>query len=163
MVENNLTRALRIHLAKALENFRLPVQNGEMRQPQIVNGFLPPKRSKDGDDFPFVIIRPSSGSTERENTDTLVDIIIGCYSEDMDGYELCLNVLSRIRNALTMMPNQTIDGRFRLGFPISWKLDETQPYPLWQIDMQTRWQSLTPEIRPERKEETYGYFNFEKG
>lgn len=156
MVENHLAKALRDHLAKELDAFRLPAQSGEHRPPQIINGYLPPKRSGWNDDFPFVIVRPESGRVEMGETDITVSIIVGCYTEEMDGHEHCMNVASRIRNALTMLPNQTLDRRFMLRFPLSWKLHAEQPYPLWQIDMETRWVTKTPEIRSEREDEIYG-------
>lgn len=157
MVENNLTRELRKFLEKELSTFSLPTQSGKRNAPRIVNGFLPPKREKWEDDFPFVIVRPESGTIEMDETGISVSIIVGCYSEETEGYEHSMNVASRIRNTLTMMPNQTLARRFVLSFPITWKLNSEQPYPLWQVDMTTQWTTKTPEIRSEREFEIYGY------
>ena len=157
MVENHLLDALRAYLEKELSAFRLPAQSGEHRPPQIVDGFLPPKRSNWNDDFPFVIVRPRTGQVEMGETDITVSIIIGCYTEEMDGHRHCLNVASRIRNALTTLPNQTLDRRFILAFPFKWTCHDEQPYPLWQVDMETRWTTNTPEIHSEREGEIYGF------
>lgn len=156
MLENHLTKALREYIAKALDDLILPAQNGEPRPVQVINGYLPPKRSKENDDFPFVIVRPEKGRVEMGQTVVSIAIIIGCYTEEMDGHEHCLNVYSRIRNALSMMPNQTLDRRYQLAFPLSWVLHAEQPYPLWQIDVSTEWTIITPEIRSEREDEIYG-------
>lgn len=162
MVENHLVEALRAYLAKALEDFRLPAKSGEHRPPQIVEGFLPPKRSSTIDDFPFVIVRPKNGIIQAGETEISVSLIVGCYTEEMDGYRHCMNVASRIRNALTMLPNQTLDRRFQLAFPLRWTCHDDQPFPQWQIDMETQWVTRTPEIRSEREDEIYGYFKKEE-
>lgn len=162
MVENNLTRALIAKIEAALDGTRLPTKGGEYRKPQVINGFLAPDQ-KDNESRPFVIVRPESGNIAMDETTTVVSIIIAGYAQDMDGYEDCLSVFARIRDALTTMPSQTLDKRFVLDFPIAWRMDDKQPWPQWQVDMTTRWRTLTPEIRPERKEETYGYFDFKKG
>lgn len=157
MVENHLLEELKNHLALALGNLMLPAQSGEHRPPMVVDGFLPPKRANWNDDFPFVIVRPKTGQIDMGETDITVSIIIGCYTEEMDGHRHCLNVASRIRNALTTLPNQTLARRFILGFPFKWTCHDEQPYPLWQVDMETRWTMKTPEIRSEREDEIYGY------
>lgn len=159
MVGNHLTRALRGYLAKVLGDFRLPAESGEHRPPRIVNGYLPPKRSGMNDDFPFVIVRPESGKIESDETNITVSIVIGCYTNEtsLDGHEHCLNVASRICNALTMLPNQTLDKRFILGFPISWVIPDEQGLTYWQLDMKTQWTTKTPEIRSESEEEIYGF------
>ena len=63
MVENKLTRAIRELVAAAVKNFALPTKpergfaEGELRAPQVVSGYLPPKRTGQKDDFPFVLVR----------------------------------------------------------------------------------------------------------
>ena len=95
MVTNLLTKALRELCAQAVKDFVLPTKEGQNpRVPRIVNGFLPPKRSGNGelDDFPFVLVRPEAGTGERESEEIRVNIIVGCYSEEFDGYEYGINV-----------------------------------------------------------------------
>ena len=145
MIENKLTEALRDFIKEAIKDFRLPVENGEMRAPQVVNGYLPPKRSGDCDDFPFVIVRPEKGTSDREATEITVSIIIGCFAEEYDGHEYCLNVMARIRSALASMENNILANKYVLNFPIDWDISPDQPYPQWQIDMTTHWQFNTPQ------------------
>lgn len=144
MVENKLTLALREFIKEAVKNFRLPVENGKIRAPQVINGYLPPKQSGNLDDFPYVIVRPEKGSSEREATEVTVSIIIGCYAEDYDGYEYCLNVMARIRHALAELENNILANRYVLQFPISWEMVPGQPYPEWQLDMTTHWDFNSP-------------------
>lgn len=151
MIEVYLTKALREFIKAAVKDFRLPVEKGEIRAPQILNGELTPKQyiepnqSERKDDFPFVVVRPEGATTERERTEVTVSIVIGCYTKEFDGHDYCLNVMSRIRNALTAMENGTLDQKYILQFPIEWDNIPQQPWPQWQIIMTTRWVFNTPQ------------------
>lgn len=146
MVENELTKALREFIAAAVENYRLPVKNGEMRAPTVVNGYLPPKRSNVEDDFPFVLVRPESGETSLEETRCTVAIIIGCYTTEFDGYEYCVNVMERIKQALCEMPYGTLANKYQLCYPVKWEMPDEQPYPQWQVGMTTDWAYHAPVV-----------------
>ena len=98
------------------------------------------------------------GSIDEEDTTVSVEIIVGCWSREFEGYEYSLNVLSRIRNALTMLPARTLDSRFRLSFPIKWEMQTDQPYPSWTAVMVTDWILRTPDIRTEQEDKIYGFF-----
>ena len=139
MVENLLTKALREKVEEAVKDYRLPVKNGVPRAPNVLNGELPPKRSNVNDDFPFVVVRAVSGSVNENSTEFTIDIIIGCYTEEYDGHEYCLNVASRIRNALTTMKDARLEDKYILQFPINWDNLPAHPYPQWQITMTTKW------------------------
>lgn len=146
MIEQELAKSLREFIKNAVKDLRLPVEKEKKpRAPKIIDGYLPPKRSDNSDDFPFVIVRPESAISEYGTTIVTVAIIIGCYTTEYDGHEYCLNVMSRIRNALTMMKNGTLDERYILNFPIKWDLVPEQPYPQWQLDMETTWCFNTPQ------------------
>lgn len=146
MIENHLTEELEVFISEAVADFRLPVKNGEMRAPKVIDGYLPPKRSGADDDFPFIVVRSESGVCEGGKTTVTVAFIIGCYTEEVDGYRYCLNVMSRIKNALTMLPNGTLANKYQLEFPIEWSLVPEQPYPYWQLDMMTKWVYNTPQF-----------------
>lgn len=145
MIENHLTKALREKITEVVKDFRLPVKNGEPRPPTVINGYLPPKRTGAEDDFPFIIVRAESGKSEEETTTIDVAIVIGCYSKEYDAHEDCINVMTRIRLALASMENGVLDNRFVLQFPIEWNLMPEQPYPQWQLDIQTHWVYNTPQ------------------
>lgn len=159
MVENELTRAIRELVAEAVKNFSLPTKpergsaEGDLRAPQVVNGYLPPKRTGQRDDFPFVLVRADEGATDQDSTEVRVSIIVGTYSEEYDGHEYCLNVMSRIRTALCSLPGMTLANRYRLKHPIKWSTYAEQPYPYWQLDMQTTWYIRTSQ--PIDKEEDF--------
>ena len=140
MVTNFLTKALRELCEQAVKDFRLPTKDGKtLRAPQIVNGFLPPKRSTDLDDFPFVLVRPEQCTTDRESEEVRVNIIVGCYSEEYDGFEYGVNVVERIKEKICTLPAETLAKRYQMRYPIKWTMGPEQPWPQWQIDMETIW------------------------
>lgn len=140
MVTNFLTKALRELCKQAVKDFRLPTKDGKtLRAPQIVNGFLPPKRSSELDDFPFVLVRPEQSTTERQSEEVRVNIIVGCYSEEYDGFEYGVNVIERIKEKICTLPAETLEQRYQMRYPIKWNMVPEQPWPQWQIDMETIW------------------------
>lgn len=149
MIENHLTKAIEEFIAEAVKDFRLPVENGEMREPKVIDGYLPPKRSKEDDDFPFVLVRAESGVAEMGSTTTTVSFIVGCYTKEVDGYRYCVNVMTRIKNALTMLQDGVLANKYQLRFPIEWSLVPEQPYPYWQLEMTTNWLYNTPQFELE--------------
>lgn len=147
MVINLLTKALRELCEQAVAEFRLPTKDGQtLRAPRIVNGFLPPKRSGNGelDDFPFVLVRPEAGTTERGAEEIRVNIIVGCYSEEYDGYEYGVNVMERIKEKICTLPAETLAQRYQMRYPLKWNMVPEQPWPQWQIDMETIWVFNSP-------------------
>lgn len=151
MVENELCRAIRDLVADAVKDFALPVKavgqnaEGELRAPTVINGYLPPKRAKAPDDFPFVVVRADEGTTDNEGTEVQVSIIVGSYTQEYDGHEYCLNVMTRIRTALCSLPSMTLKKRYVLQLPVKWSGYAEQPWPYWQIDMTTTWLIHAPQ------------------
>ena len=155
MVENLLTGAIREFVAETLKEMVLPNElNGE-RGVHVFNGYLPHKEpAKVSDDlFPFVVVRADEGESDEDGTLVTVSIIIGVYSEADDGHEFAFNIMSRIRTALTSLPGLVLQGRYQLRYPIKWGTFSEQPYPQWQIDMQTQWLIRTPRPVPDPFEE----------
>lgn len=144
MIEQELTRCLGEFLGQALEDFGLENKSGTLRAPQIINGYLPPKRSSADDDFPFVVIRPDSGTANQDSVSVELTIIIGCYSEKTDGYMNCLNVMTRIRNALLSLEGGILGGRYVLNGDVSWKNTDEQPWPQWNLFVTTNWLMRSP-------------------
>ncbi len=160
MHEIYLTQALREFLEKTLENFKMETSyfdcdgNVIYESPRVINGYAPPKESRDEKDYSFVVVRPMRGSADIDATEIKVDIIIGCFYpiEDCDGcvvrpydgHDLCLNVMGRIRTALCELPERTLNRKYQLRLPTEWDLPEEHPYPFWQIVLSTTWLINTP-------------------
>lgn len=145
MVVNNFIEALIQKIAEAVKDLCLPVKNGNSRAPKVVDGYLPPKRSGADDDFPCVLVRPTSGESDREGAKISALLIVGCWSEEFDGYKHCVNVMERIKNALATMENGTLADKYNLQYPIKWELAPEQPYPFWQLEMELAFTCRTSE------------------
>lgn len=147
MIETNLTIAMGLFIEDVVKDLKLPTKdNPEGRAPRVIDGYLPPKRAVPEMDFPFVIVRAEDGTSDMGRTEVTVSLIIGCYTTETDGYARCLGVMERIRHAMCDLPNQTLDDRYQLTFPIEWRNVPEQPYPYWQIEMTTKWTFNTPTL-----------------
>ena len=155
MVEIELCRSLRAFIEDAVKDLYLPCaaeddkasdwEYESRRVPRVINGYLPQKRSEAEDDFPFIVVRPDEATSTRESTSVTVSIIFGAYSESPDGYEHCLNMVSRVRTALMAMPFLRLDDRYILEDELSWSNFSEQAWPYWQVDMTTKWTFISPQ------------------
>lgn len=166
MVENELARDLRAYLADRLSSFTLPAQvvKGQpekRRTPQIVNGYLPPKRANASDDFPFVIVRAESGKSDQSSTSVDVVILVGCYTEAFDGHEDCINVMAKIRQALFDLRCGTLSRRYQFNGDLSWNLSPEQPWPYWELQISTSWTLIAPQHQDDEFLTTGGGWNGE--
>ena len=129
-----LCEALRERIAEATSTLRLETEdlNHPPRAPRIVNGFLPPKRSNDEVENPFIIVRPKDGRIPDDGYNyAKVRIIVGTFSEDYTAHDDCLIVFERIMLALREQP--TLNNRYVLNYPLTWEIFDDQPYPFWQL------------------------------
>lgn len=149
MIETRLTNDLRDYLRERLAEVKLPTKAGGTRAPEILNGYLPPKRTKTGDDFPFVLVRADRGQTAPDATTVSVSIIVGVYSEDFDAHDICLSVMAKIRQALYDLPDGTLSERYQFRPGFSWENFPEQGWPYWQLDIKTEWLMPAPEIAPD--------------
>lgn len=150
MTEIELTRAIREKLELIVANLRLKSDKVDQpdRPPTVINGFLAPKRSNQQSDFPYLIVRPNQGITGNDGfTHVTVKLLIGCFSEEFDGFEYGLQVLNIIR--LGLMENLTLENRFRMELPFDWQLFDDQPYPEWVLEATTQWTIPTPQQIPD--------------
>jgi len=103
------------------------------KAPQIVPGWLKEKKpgqQQDPPDFPYVIVRYLEDTGNNDGDMATVRIIAGTYSEDVqDGWRDCMNVLTRIKEAL--LKQRFVGKAFRVEYPIKTELPEEQPYPEW--------------------------------
>lgn len=140
-----LCEAIRERVAEATKNIRLETEHLEHPRiaPQVINGFLPPKRTNDSPENPFIIVRPKDGAfNDLGNYYVNVRLIVGTYSEEFDGHEYALLVFQRITQSLREKP--TLNKRYTLEYPLTWDLFDEQQYPFWAIVGTTRWQVPAP-------------------
>lgn len=153
MVENELCRALRDFISGKVKHLELPKQvkddggdeYAEHKTAQVINGYLPPKRSGKIDDIPFIIVRPDSGTTNEEETKVEISIIFGAYSKSDDGFEHCMTMLATVRTALLSLPYGVLDDKYNFDRVVSWQNFPDHLDNYWQVDMKTTWTIRTPQ------------------
>lgn len=153
MNEIDLCRSLKRLVEEVVSAYRLQTKNGEPVVPKVYCGYLPLKNS-DEENFPYVLVRHESSSTDWEGTTAQVAIIAGAYCEGKDendevGVKMqgnfdCLNILSAIRSELLNLEAETLDNRYVLLNPIEINTPAEQPFPYWQTDMTTKWHLPSP-------------------
>lgn len=122
-----------------------PVQLPQLateREPNVVDGWLPPKVAGGEERFPFFIVRPGSGFDEPDSGAPLAtatfEIIIGTYSDTDDGWLDVLLIIDAIRLSLHAEPVLAGTAYEHVG-PLSWELPVEQPRPQWHGVVTTSW------------------------
>lgn len=129
----------------------MPTKSGETRAPVIFDGWVPPKTNTGelaDEQFPFFAVRPKSGTDTvqgaDENGTATVEIWIGTFADDDDGWLDVLILIDAIRADLGMAP--TIEGTaFEQVGPLTWQLLDQQPRPQWFGTVTTIWQMPRPQ------------------
>ena len=74
----------------------------------------------DPEDIPCVIVRPLSGLENVEEAVGKAKLIFITYSENVNGYKNCLNLMESVRRTLTT--NVIIDGQYSYKRVMNWRL-----------------------------------------
>lgn len=126
----------RIESLLAGEVFEDPA-NAAGSTPLVKIGSLDPKRSgqQNDEDFPFVIIRPRTGSSSLREMDMTLQVIAGIWTSGnvLAGFttiDRMLEILLNLQADRTYTP-------YRMGLPVSWYLgdkeDGNQPHPYYYL------------------------------
>lgn len=129
-------------LKQIVKDFYLDTDKKQPKEPQIVKGYLPPKKSTLTPDFPYIICRLTDGEDTQAEGKVNVKILVGTYSEDNDGWMYAVNVMMRIRSKLLI--TRTLANKYRMEYPFKWKLFEEQAYPEWIGEILTTWTIAIP-------------------
>ena len=133
-------------IARFTADYEVEMPDGTTKSPQIVNGFLPPKRDDDRDDDeePMILIRLADGQDEwHEDTTQAIavahtTIIVRTAAWDVTkGPQQTLNLTARIRQRIYASP--ILAHRYRAIYPLKWKAPEGNTFPLWQGEMTVPW------------------------
>lgn len=159
MTELGLTKALREYLGGVLVSWwgMDAVRSKGSKKPVVIDGYLPPKRTSEGDDYPFVIVRPVKGAADDDSCTCTVQIAVGVLDADSDGYGTALEMVRTILNGLMTLKDRRLDDRYNLSLPVSWEVPQEQPYPAWVGMLTTVWSYPAPQLDFSDTEEIYGY------
>lgn len=84
-------------LEGVVKNYWLETNRDINKPPQVITGYLPPKKSTPDPDYPFVIVRLVEGTDNQEGATIIIKIIVGTYSEDaQNGWRDVANIIQRI-------------------------------------------------------------------
>lgn len=158
MTENELLAAWRKRLKdEVLKDFYHPTDTSrgreqEFKAPYVVDGWLPPKRSGNEQDVPYVIVRPSEGDTEEEDgriQDLFTSkLLIGSYGEGQHDHQYAMNIFTRIREDLRRRPtlkNAAGVNAWKCRPKIKWKMPDEQAITVFFIEALVVWEMPTPQ------------------
>jgi hypothetical protein len=140
---HNALKARMVEVAAAF--WSLPTKASypaDQRAPEVIDGWLPPKTGADAEQFPFLIVRPRSGTDAAQGADqdarATVEIIIGTYSDIDDGWTDVQLLIDAIRLSLGGEPVLAGTAFEHIG-PLTWDLPEAQTRPQWFGTVTTQW------------------------
>lgn len=143
MTPTLLVDELRNFIDDVVKNYWLETNKDLNKPPQVVTGYLPPKKSTPDPDYPFVIVRLVEGTDNQESATVTVKIIVGTYSEDaQNGWRDVANIIQRIWTEL--FKRRVIAKKFRVEYPMKFEMPEEQPFPEWVGIMTTNWTVAHP-------------------
>lgn len=153
MNEVDLIEGLKARFEIALKDIYHPTDPSRSRgksfkEPQIVEGYLPPKRSGEKEeDFPLVIVRPHKWRTEESGgivTDLLdVKILVGSYGIDPDDFKYTLVIWRRILNDLRKKP--WLNDACKMRRTIQAEMPDEQARDIYYLWAVTTWELPTPQ------------------
>jgi len=144
MTPTLLVDELRNFIDDVVKNYWLETNKQDLNKPpQVVTGYLPPKKSTPDPDYPFVIVRLVEGTDNQEGATVTVKIIVGTYSEDaQNGWRDVANIIQRIWTEL--FKRRVIAKKFMVEYPMKFEMPEEQPFPEWVGIMTTTWTVAHP-------------------
>ena len=147
MTENGCLKAIAKWLEEdVLYEYRLPSPRKAGDHPfHVFIGWLPEKKGKEDEDYPFCLVRPVDGTAGMDGTAMSVDIVLGVYAQDVSGgCEYVLNVQRRLLNALGTLRERRLADKYALSLPVTWEMPDDQPYPVWVAVVHTEWTYHSP-------------------
>lgn len=116
--------------------------------PSLHIGALPPKRarSRENEDFPFVVVRSPSGEDQQDYAEATVEIICGIYTaEDEAGGSTDIhNLIDRIRGMF--LQRRILAQVWELQLPLSWTTgsdeERNQPHPYYLGQITASWRAV---------------------
>ena len=133
-----LLTELKKFIEGVVKDYSLETQEkGKRKEPQVVEGYLPPKKATDIPDFPYVIVRLMDGTDTDSEAKVTIRIVFGTYSEEFEGWKDPLNILFRVREKL--FTQRVLAKKYRVEYPLKWQSFEDPPYPAWIAEMTTIW------------------------
>ena len=115
-------------LEGAVKEAHLKTKSHVVKDPQIVLGYLDPlqEADKEQEDFPYIIVRYSNDMILEEQSHLSLKLILGVYSEEIEGWVDVLHLMELVKKAVLTRP---VFNFYTIERPIKTSMPEEQPYP----------------------------------
>ncbi|MEK3770118.1 hypothetical protein MKY14_16320 [Paenibacillus sp. FSL R5-0887] len=109
------------------------------KPPAVHIGFLPQKNRENAEisEFPFILVRPSTGDDQQDSSKVTVKLVFGVKAEDQQGFIDLFNIMEQVR--IEFLRQRIINRRYKMELPYKWEFFDEQPYPEWYGQATTIW------------------------
>ena len=144
-----LQKALVEEVKEELKNYTSVNNDGEYMKFNVYPQNLPAKKGKNDDEhFPYVLVCLDEEQINGEDDDLICSIyfLVGINDKNPNkqGHFDIANVLNRLSKRF--LEKRLVNGRYRIGFPLTKKFQEEDTYPKFIGGMSTLWTLEKPEI-----------------
>lgn len=144
-----LQKALVEEVKEELKNYTSVNNDGEYMKFNVYPQNLPAKKGKNDDEhFPYVLVCLDEEQINGEDDDLICSIyfLVGINDKNPNkqGHFDIANVLNRLSKRF--LEKRLVDGRYRIAFPLTKKIQEEDTYPKFIGGMSTLWTLEKPEI-----------------
>ena len=140
-----LVQALSAYVRDVVKDYRLESDGGGEKSVTVYEQIIPEEvfDREDRDQYHPLIGVTLSTLEDDERAEATVDLTIGTYSEDADGWRDLLNLTDCVRRRL--LQKQLLERRYRLIKPLTVEILERQPVPFFYGFMTARYMMYQPE------------------
>ena len=128
-------------------------------------GQLPFKRqTEDQNDFPYLLIQPSTGEDQEHNSEATIRIHCGVFNNEAGahpeaGAHDLVNMIDRVRRTIKALRFVGDGNRYELSLPIKWRFGESeqghlQPLPMNEGVVIATWRRPSPVEVPDSQVQT---------
>lgn len=142
MVDAELLDAVVAFLAKQFADYTVQDETGKLWPFTVVDGFIPPKRTDETEDYEkfCILVRYADGEADwvasdgRVNAVNRITVAVRTTSFDVKcGPRNTINTMAMIQRMLYRSP--VLAKKYRATFPLEWKAPAGDTMPFWQGEM----------------------------
>lgn len=139
-----LVLALSAYVRDVVKDYRLESDGGGEKRVTVYEQLIPEEvfEHDDAEEYHPLIGVSLRTMEDDERAELTVDLTVGTYSEDRDGWRDLLNMLDTVR--LGLLKKQLLEGRYRLITPLTAEVLERQPVPFFYGFMTARYMMYQP-------------------
>ena len=146
-----LVLALSAYVRDVVKDYRLESDGGGEKHVTVYEQLIPEEvfAHDDAEEYHPLIGVSLRTMEDEERAELTVDLTLGTYSEDRDGWRDLLNMMDTVR--LGLLKKQLLKGRYRMLPPLTAEILERQPVPFFYGFMTARYMVYQPEEERRRR------------